>query len=427
MPVRVGSRALDVLIALVERPGELVGKDELIARAWPNTFVEESNLRLQVSALRRTLGEGNRYLVNVPGRGYSFVAPVTLSESPQPSGPHAADVKPAHNLPAHLTRLIGRTDSVSRLARQLPRQRLITIVGPGGMGKTTVALAVAQALLAAHKDGTWLVDLSPLADPRLVPSALATVLGLEIHADNPLPALIAFLREKEMLLVLDNCEHVINAAAAIADGILRSAPGVAILATSREPLRADGEHVHRLAPLESPRGSAGLTAAAALSFPAIQLFVERAAANLDAFVLSDVDAPIVADICQKLDGIPLAIEFAAAHVEAFGVHGVAAHLDERLQLLTSGRRTAVPRHRTLSATLDWSYGLLTEAEQRVLRRLAIFAGGFTLDAARAVAAGATHPETKIIDPVAELVAKSLVAAEVGDTEPRLRLPDTTRA
>jgi predicted ATPase len=258
-----------------------------------------------------------------------------------------------------------------------------------------------------------------------VPGALAAVLGLAIRADNPLPGMIAFLRGKQMLLVLDNCEHVIGAAAALALSILKGASDVHILATSREPLCTEGEHVYHLSPLQSPPGTAGLGAAEALGFPAVQLFVERAAASLDEFVLSDADALIVADICQKLDGIPLAIELAAARVKAFGVHGLAAHLDEPLRLLTSGRRTA-PRHRTLSATLDWSYRLLTEGEQMVLRRLAIFAGGFTLETAGAVAADDIHPEVEVVDQVTELVAKSLVVADVSDAEPRYRLFETTR-
>jgi predicted ATPase len=398
-----------------------------MARVWPNTIVEESNLKFQISALRRTLGGGNRYLLNVPGRGYSFVAPVAHAEEPRPAEPQTAPTNREHNLPTHLARMIGRADTVTTLAARLSRQRLITIVGPGGVGKTTVALAVAEALLPAYDHGVWLIDLAPLSDPGLVPSALAAVLGLEIRSEDPLPGLIAFLREKLMLLVLDNCEHVIGEAAALTVAILRGAPGVHILATSREPLRTEGEHLHRLSPLQSPPGSAGLTAAAALGFPAVQLFVERAAASLDEFELSDADAPRVADICRKLDGLPLAIEFAAARVEAFGVHGLAARLDERLRLLTSGRRTVVPRHRTLSATLDWSYQLLPEAEQRVLRRLGIFAGGFTLDAAVAVAGDGTHLESEIIDQVAELAAKSLVAADVGNAEPRFRLLETTRA
>ena len=425
--VRLGSRALDILIALVERAGEVVGKAELVARVWPNTHVEESNLKFQVSALRRALGDGNRYLVNVPGRGYSFVAPVTRSESPMPSALQAADEKRVHNLPAHLTRIIGRADIVSRLAARLPRQRFLTIVGPGGIGKTTVALAVAEALIPAYKHGVWLIDLAPLGDPRLVPNALAAALGLEIRSENPLPGLIAFLKDKRILLVFDNCAHVVDAAAALAIAVLRNAPGVHILATSREPLRIEGEHMHRLSPLASPPASARLTAVEALRFPAAQLFVERAAETLDEFKLSDADASLVSEICNKLDGIALAIELAAARVDAFGVRGVVAHLDDRFRLLTKGRRTALPRHRTLSATLDWSYGLLTEFEQTVLRRLAVFARGFTLHAAGAIVADATHPESEIIDLVAELVVKSLVTADVGDTEPRLRLLDTTRA
>jgi predicted ATPase/DNA-binding winged helix-turn-helix (wHTH) protein len=426
-PVRLGSRAFDILIALVERAGELVGKDELVARVWPNTFVEESNLKFQIGALRRALGDGNRYLVNVPGRGYSFTAPVTLSESPMPSALQAADVKRVHNLPAHLAGIIGRADTVGRLAARLPRQRLITIVGPGGIGKTTVAVAVAEALIPAYEHGVWLIDLAPLSDPRLVPSTLATALGLEIRSENPLPGLIAVLKDKRMLLVFDNCAHVIDAAADLAIAVLRSAPGVHLLATSREPPRIEGEHVHRLSPLASPPASARLTAAEALRFPAVQLFVERATESLGEFELSDADAPIVGEICNKLDGIALAIELAAARVDVFGVWGLAAHLDDRFRLLTKGRRTAVPRHRTLSATLDWSYPLLTEAEQRLLRRLSVFAGGFTLHAAGAVAADITHTESEIIDEVAELVTKSLVSTDVGDAEPRLLLLDTTRA
>jgi len=425
-PVRLGSRALDILMALVERAGELVGKDELMARVWPDTFVGEGNLKFQVGALRRTLGDGNRYLVNIPGRGYCFVAPVALADGPKHSPQQGRSAERAHNLPAHLTRMIGRADTVSTLAARLPRQRLITIVGPGGIGKTTVALAVAEALIPACEHGVWLIDLAPLSDPRLVPSALAAVLGLEIRAENPLPGLIAGLKDKRMLLVLDNCEHVIDEAAVLTSGILKGAPDLHILATSREPLRAEGEHVSRLSPLGSPPGSAGLTAAEALRFPAVQLFVERVAGSLDEFELRDADAPIVAEICRKLDGIPLAIEFAAARVEAFGVHGLAAHLDDRLRLLTSARRAAARRHQTMSATLDWSYQLLSDAGQRVLRRLAIFAGGFTLQGAAAVATDATHPESEIIDQVAELVSKSLVAADVGGAEPRLRLLETTR-
>jgi len=218
-----------------------------------------------------------------------------------------------------LTRLVGRAQTVGRLEGQLRRQRLLTIVGPGGIGKTSVALAVAEALVEAYEDGVWLVDLAPLADPRLVPSAVASAIGMEVRSDDPVRGLIALLRDERMLLVLENCEHVIEAATAFALAILKGARGVHILATSREPLRVEGERVHRLSPLPSPATAIGLTAAETLTFPAVQLFVERAAASLGEFELSDADAPIVAEICQRLDGLPLAIEFAAARVDVFGV------------------------------------------------------------------------------------------------------------
>ncbi len=210
----------------------------------------------------------------------------------------------------------------------MPRQRLLTIVGPGGIGKTSVALAVAEALLPAYEHGVWLIDLAPLSDPRLVPSALAAALGLEIRSENPLPGLIAMMRDKRMMLVLDNCEHVIDDAAALAMAVLKGAARVHIFVTSREPLRVEGERVFRLSPLPNPPASIGLTAAEALESPAVQLLVERARASLDEFELTDADAPLVVDICRRLDGMPLAIEFAAARVEAFGIRCIAAHLNQ---------------------------------------------------------------------------------------------------
>jgi predicted ATPase/DNA-binding winged helix-turn-helix (wHTH) protein len=429
-PVRIGSRAFDILAALVERAGEVVGKDELIARGWPQTFVEDSNLKIQVSALRRALGDGqngHRYVVTVPGRGYNFVAPVNLGEPARtPLAPMMAPA-PVHNLPYAVTRMIGRDDAVAVLVARLSQQRLVTIVGPGGIGKTTAALAVAERVIAKYEHGVWLVDLAPLADPRLVPSAVATVLGLEIRSEDPLPALVAGLRDKRMLLLLDNCEHVIDAAASLAAVVLGGAPGVDIVATSREPLRVASEREYHLEALASPVASPRLTAAQALRFPAVQLFVERAAEVMDDFALRDVDAPLAVEICRRLDGLPLAIEFAAARVCVLGLRGLAEHLDRNLQLLRSRRRTARPRHRTMRAVVDWSYGLLSEDEQRFFRALSIFAGGFTVEAAAAVAMHAATTGVDAIERLTDLVAKSLVVADVSGSKPHFRLLDTTRA
>jgi predicted ATPase/DNA-binding winged helix-turn-helix (wHTH) protein len=429
-PVRVGSRALDILTTLVERPGELVGKNELIARVWRGTVVEEGNLKFQVGALRRALGDGRagrRYIATSAGQGYRFVAPVSVAQAPAAAAPPAAPTRQLHNLPAQLTRLIGRADAANRIVARLQRHRLLSIVGPGGIGKTSVAIAVAEASINTYEHGVWFVDLAPLADARLVPSAVAQVLGFDIRSDDPVPGLVAALRDRRLVLVLDNCEHVIEAAATLAAAILRGAADLHILATSREPLRVEGEYVQRLPPLSSGAPSDHLGAAEALAFPAVELFVERTAECLGEFELTDPDAPIVAEICRKLDGIPLAIELAAARVETFGVRGLATHLDDRFRLLTSGRRSGPPRHRTLRAALDWSYEVLSAPERAVLRRLGIFMGGFTLDAACIVVTDPGLLKGDVIDAVAELVEKSLAVVETTETEPRLRLLETTRA
>jgi predicted ATPase/DNA-binding winged helix-turn-helix (wHTH) protein len=426
--VRLGGRGFDILASLVERAGEVVDKEQLIARAWPRTYVEESNLKIQMSALRRALGDGHgghRYIVTVPGRGYSFVAPVRREEPSQtPLLPTAASA-PTHNLPFAATRMIGREESEAAVASQLSQQRLVTIVGPGGIGKTTVALAVAERMIDAYEHGVWLIDLAPLHDARLVPSTIASVLGLETRTEDPLPGLVAALRDRRMLLLLDTCEHVIGAAADLAVTILSGVAGLTILATSREPLGVSGERVHRLEPLSSPEFSSELTATEAAAFPAPQLFVERVTAIVQDFVLTDASAPLVVAICRKLDGLPLAIEFAAPRVEVLGIEGLAFRLDDGLRLMGGRRRGATPRHQTMQAVVDWSYRLLSESEQGCFRALGIFTDGFTVEAAAAVAMDATG--VSAIDRLADLVAKSLVVADMSGIEPWFRLLDMTGA
>ena len=425
--VAIGHRSLGILIALVERPGELISKQDLMARVWPNTFVEESNLRVNVAILRRALRDGQdgqRFITTDQGRGYRFVATWAVSPAPAvaPSGvplPMRIDT-----LPVALQRVIGRDQTIAALSAQLPQRRFITLTGPGGIGKTTVAAEVARTLAANYPDGVVFFDLAPISDATLVPSTLATELGLSIAADNRMPGVLLYLRARRMLLVLDGCEHIVGAAATLAEQVLAAAPGVHVLATSREPLRAAGERVHRLQPLASPSSAAGLTAADALAFAGVQLFVERAAAtNLSGFELSDADAPLVAEICRRLDGIALAIELAASCAEAFGVRELAARLDDRFRLLTTGRRTALPRHQTLAATLDWSYQLLTEKERQLLRELSVFVGRFPLEAALAVSGDRTSQQALLIG---NLVAKSLVAFDSRDEGAYYRLLESTR-
>jgi predicted ATPase/DNA-binding winged helix-turn-helix (wHTH) protein len=427
-PVRLGSRALDILAVLAGNAGRVIPKEELIARVWPGIFVQESNLKIQVSALRRAVGDGQgnaRYIVTVPGRGYEFVAPVRRTEEPPAAPPPVVTEAENHNLPVAVTRMIGREETVASLISRLARERLVTIVGPGGIGKTTLALAAAEAMLSAYENGVWFIDLAPLTDPRLVPRALATVLGF--HAEDPLPGLVASLPGKRMLLILDNCEHVIEAAAGLAAILLRSSPGISILATSREPLEVAGEREYRLRPLATPSPSPVLTAADAQSFPAVQLFLERVSTVIDDFVLSDADAPLVVEICRRLDGVPLAIELAAARIEVLGIRGLAAHLDNSLQLLRARHRRAMPRHQTIRAVLDWSYGLLSEDEKLLFRRLGVFASAFDLKAAAGIASSADLAPEDVVERLSDLVTKSLVTVYLDTPIPRFRLGETTRA
>ena len=334
--------------------------------------------------------------------------------------------QPRH-LPARLTRMVGRDGTVREISGLLAAERFVTIVGPGGIGKTTVAVSVGHELLAEFAGDVHFFDLGPINDPHLVASSVASTLGLPVQSNDPTSGLIASLRNARMLLILDSCEHVIETAAALAERIFQDAPQVHVLATSRESLRVEGEHVHRLLPLGSPPDDAGLTAAQALGFPAVQLFVERAIASGRRFELNDADAPVVAEICRRLDGIALAIQLAAGRADAYGIQETLLLLNDRFKLLWEGRRTALPRHQTLSATLDWSYNLLSERERLVLRRLSVFAGIFTLEAACSVVADTDVDETQVLTALVSLVAKSLVTVSAGNTATRYRLLDTTRA
>src|SRR5277367_6452074 len=429
--IPLGARALDILIALAERAGEVVTHKELISSAWPDVTVEEGNLRLQIATLRKALGDGRdgaRYVSNVVGRGYSFVAPVTRLSAKQPVPVTATTSgERVRKLPPRLTRMVGRDDAVRSLAEQLQLWRFVSIVGPGGVGKTTVAISVAHTLFDGFQDAVFFIDLAALTDPQLVPTAVASALGFMLQTQDPLVGLLAFIGDKKILLVLDSCEHVIGVAAALAERVVSGAPQAHILATSREALRAEGEHVHLLYSLDCPPEDAGLTAMEALRYPAAQLFMERAAASGYGAALSDIDAPIVARICRRLDGIALAIELAASRVGSHGVRGTAELLDNHFSLFWHGRRTALPRHETLNAMLDWSYSLLSEREKVVLCRLSVFVGDFTLAAAGSVASETEVDDADVIDAVVSLVAKSLISTTAINESTYYRMLDTTRA
>ena len=423
-PVRLGGRARDLLLALVEQAGQVITKEALSGRLWPNIVVEEGTLRVHVAALRKALRDGQearRYIANIAGRGYSFVGEVVATDEPDP----AADA-PAEPMPLlSMAQLFGRAEVVETLSTKLAQQRLITITGPGGIGKTSVALAVADRMRPGLPDGVCVVDFAPLADSKLVPTALASALGIGVVSENPLPSLVALLRSRDMLIVLDNCEHVIDTAALLAESLIQGGARLRILATSREPIRVPGEMLFRLGPLAMPEVSDGLTAPIAMTYSAVQLFVERAAMCLGEFSLTDARAPAVANICRRLDGIPLAIEMAAGRVDVFGIAGLAGVLDDRFRLAMRGRRTALLRHQTLNTTLDWSHELLPETERLVLRRLAVFAGFFTITEATGVLVDGGGADN--LESIANLAAKSLLVVNLETPVATYRLLETTRA
>jgi DNA-binding winged helix-turn-helix (wHTH) protein len=344
--IDIRSRPFDLLLALIERRDRVVSKDELLELVWPGRIVEEGNLSVHIASLRKRLGDG--VIATVPGRGYRFVAAV--EETFETQAPLARPSAIAGNLPRPLSRLIGRQDDIGAISDRLQEYRLVTIVGPGGMGKTRVAIATADRSRDRYPDGVWFADLAPIGTPDIVPMAISSMLGVEVSSSDTLHGLSLSFAEKRALLILDSCEHLLEAVAALAESLLRACPALAILATSREPLRSDGEGLHRLGSLLAAPPDADVKAEEVRRYPAAELFIERATAADAAFTLTENQISALMAICRRLDGIPLAIELAAARLAALGIEHLAARLDDRFNFLTDGRRTALPRRHSTGAT-----------------------------------------------------------------------------
>ena len=431
-PVPLGARAFEIIEVLAQSAGELVTKDELMNRIWPGAVVMENTLQVHAVAVRKALGPHRDILKTEARRGYRLLGEWTVRRHDATKPPvglqrmRVDGFAPVTNFPAAVTRLVGRSAAVARLRDLISAYRVVTLTGPGGIGKTSLALKVARGVVGEFADGGWLVELASLSNPALVPAMAAEALKFPIGPDNITPEAVASaIGDKKLLLVLDNCEHLIGAAAILAETFLAHCPHVTILATSRETLRIAGEHVYRVPPLEVPAPGRD-EPDHILRHSAVELFIARTNALEAGFSPRADELPCIGAICRHLDGIPLAIEFAAAQVSAVGIQQVAAGLHDRFALLTRGRRTALPRHRTLRAALDWSYELLSEAEQRLLRHLAVFSGGFTAAAASAVVNEGGAAPSSVIEDLADLVTKSLVALD-RDTGSRWCLLETTRA
>ena len=429
-PVPLGSTDFRLLLVLVESAGAVVAKNDLLGRVWGRSAVGDQLLYVHVNTLRKILGDD--FIVNKQGLGYRFAAPVRRSDL---RAPRARAELGAGNLPALWTdataegpgRLIGRSEQLNSVSERLARARLVTLIGPGGVGKTRLALQAASDASSRFADGAWLVELATLNDPELVPGALASVLGVKI-GDNaaPLDVLSRFLAQKSLLILLDNCEHLRAACAHVSETLLCAAPGLGILATSREALSCSGEQVLKVPSLDLPHEETVMPDALRKS-AALELFLERAQSADSQFRVTDDELVLAGRICRRVDGLPLAIEMVAGWAGILGLEMLDTKLDGSLRAWLRARSTAPSRHSTLHATLEWSYGLLSEVEKTVLCRLAVFAGSFSLQAAQAVAEDATITGDKVFEAVAGLIRKSMIAIVPGSRAQRYRLLETTRA
>jgi predicted ATPase/DNA-binding winged helix-turn-helix (wHTH) protein len=413
-PVRIGAKAFELLLGLLEASGLIATRETLMARLWPKTHVSPNNLEVQVNFLRRALGDDRDVVTTVPGRGYRLAADVQRVWLD----------RTAAVLPQPLSALIGRRPVIDDLAAAIRHQTLITICGAGGMGKTRVALAVAQETITFFDKSVYLVELAQTSPSLTVLNAVAEALRLPSRMSYSVADLAAAVRSKPSLLVMDNCEHLIGEVALLVDELRRVTPDLHVLATSQEPLNLPGEQVHRLRPLGIPiEGKAELDIE---QEDAVQLFISRFKSAASGEPVGQGGLREVAQICRRLDGVPLAIELAAASAALYGIQAVAEGLEDRFKLLNFGRRTAPDRHRTLTAILEWSVGLLTPAERAAFQRLSVFRGRFSLEAARNLISLDNPQDTEVETCVAGLAAKSFLVIEPEGGRARYRLLETTR-
>lgn len=432
VPVDIGGRSLDLLAVLLEQPGRVLSKRDLLKRVWPDVVVEDGSLRFHMASLRKILGDGAngaRYISTQVGVGYAFVASVQhLPDSDDQTGQRDRTAAiPVGTLPGRLSRLFGREADVQLLVDRISDTQLFTIVGAAGVGKTTLAVEIGHELLPRFKEKVYFVDLAALRDPELVSSAIAAALGILVQADDPMAVVLGHIRQEELLLILDNCEHLIDAVSTNVERIGDAAPKVSILATSREPLRVRDEHVHWLGSLDYPDEPADLPLDALLAYPAVALFVERAAAGNSTLGI-DVDAVrLIVAMCRRLDGMALPIELTAVRVATHGLEATSTLLGERFSLGWSGRRTALPRQQTLQATLDWSYQLLSDVQRLTLERLSVFLGPFSIRAALEVVADEDIGTDAVAAALDELTTKSLISPDRWGEPGFYRLLEITRA
>jgi non-specific serine/threonine protein kinase len=436
--VRLARQPMDLLLLLLSHPRELVTREDMAKRLWkPEVHTDvDAGIHTGILRIRRVLGDAGkapRFVETVPGKGYRFVAPVQVvdgasapAESVGTTQTAAPSAPRQHNLPTELTSFVGRARELSELPAILATARLLCLTGAGGVGKTRLALRLARDLNGRFRDGVWFADLAPLSLPELVPQTIAIALGLREGRQRPVrDVLIDTLRERDLLLILDTCEHLLSSCSELVHAILQAAPAVRIVATSREPLGVPGEIAYRVPSLSLPESTTSPTIDSLAGFEATQLFLDRAHRLEPAFATPQ-NAPAIARLCRRLDGVPLAIELAAARIVVLSPEQIEARLEDRFRLLTGGARTAVARQRTLEAAVDWSYQLLASSERELFCRMAVFPATSRLEAAEQICSGDGIAPHDVLDLLTRLVDKSLVVAEIVCGERRYRLLETVR-